>query len=83
MFCVDVRQPPLITALFLDLENAEDVRGWVDDPGGPGEADVGHAVRVCWSAVPTVLSVTSRWVPLPHLNTVAFSLSICSPSLPW
>ena len=23
---------------------AEDVRGWVDDPGGPGEADVGDAV---------------------------------------
>ena len=31
-------------ALFLDLEDAEDVRCRVDDPGGPGEADVGDAV---------------------------------------
>jgi hypothetical protein len=37
-------QSERITALFLDLEDAEDVRCRVDDPGGPGEADVGDAV---------------------------------------
>jgi hypothetical protein len=25
-----------------------------------------HAAWICWSAVPMVLLVTSRWVPLPH-----------------
>jgi hypothetical protein len=38
------QQAPLITRLVLDLEEAEGVRSWVDDPGGPGEADVGDAV---------------------------------------
>src|SRR6266699_757351 len=38
------RQTPLVTRLLLDLEDAEGVRSWVDDPGGPGEADVGDAV---------------------------------------
>src|SRR4029453_9042513 len=40
---------------------------------------------VCSSAVPTVLLVTSRWVPPPHLNTIASSFSgrISSPSLSW
>src|SRR6266568_5556464 len=40
---------------------------------------------VCWSAVPTVLLVMSRRVPLSHPNTMAFSssLTICSLSLPW
>jgi len=43
------------------------------------------AAWICWSAVPTVLWVTSRRVPLPYLNPMAFSffLSICRPSLPW
>ena len=42
------------------------------------------AAWICWSAVPTVLWVTSRRVPLPYLNPMAFSsfLSICWPSLP-
>jgi len=30
------KQAPLITRLLLDLEDAEGVRSWVDDPGGPG-----------------------------------------------
>ena len=43
-----------------------------------------HAAWVLWSAVPTVLWVTSRRVPLPYLNPMVFSffLSICRPSLP-
>jgi hypothetical protein len=41
---LELRQAPLITSLFLDLEDAESVRSWVDDPGSPGEADVGDAV---------------------------------------
>jgi hypothetical protein len=96
---------------------AEDVRGWVDDPGGPGEADAGDAVFGIrpWSVAvfdldaagaefgylgadvadlprclgllvggPEVPWVTSRRVPLPYLNPMAFSsfLSICRPSLP-
>src|ERR1700745_2397577 len=41
---LELRHASLIPRLFLDLEDAESVRCWVDDPGGPGEADVGDAV---------------------------------------
>jgi len=30
------KQAPLVTRLLLDLEDAEGVRFWVDNPGGPG-----------------------------------------------
>jgi hypothetical protein len=38
------RQTSLITRLLLDLEDGEGIHSGVDDPGGPGEADVGDAV---------------------------------------
>jgi hypothetical protein len=63
------KQAPLVTRLLLDLEDAEGVRSWVDDPGGPG------GCTGCWPGSAALVLQLSPAFPAESLVSAGLSSS--------
>jgi hypothetical protein len=80
-FCVDLTQAPLITALFLDLVDADDVRGWsmiqAVQAIGAYEATAGLSTSSHhWRKLVGVEFCGVRWTPLSRPSFFAQARSV-------